>query len=44
LIEFDTPPGKMDEFIYELDAALKNANSDYEAKRHKDIALEDAGG
>ena len=39
LIEFDTPPGKMDEFIYELDAALKNANSDYEAKRHKDIAL-----
>jgi hypothetical protein len=39
LIEFDAPPEKLDEFIFELDAALKNANSDYEAKRHKDIAL-----
>jgi len=26
-------------FIYELDTALKNLNSDYEAKRYKDIAL-----
>jgi hypothetical protein len=26
-------------FTYELDTALKNLNSDYEAKRHKDIAL-----
>jgi hypothetical protein len=26
-------------FINELDAALKNENSDYEAKRFKDIAL-----
>ena len=26
-------------FIVELDAALKNCNSDYEAKRHRDIAL-----
>ena len=26
-------------FAYELDTALKNLNSDYEAKRQKDIAL-----
>jgi hypothetical protein len=26
-------------FVAELDTALKNINSDYEAKRHKDIAL-----
>ena len=39
LIEFEKPPAQLDEFIYELDAALKNANSDYEAKRQKDIAL-----
>ena len=25
--------------MYELDTALKNLNSDYEAKRHKNIAL-----
>ena len=39
LIEFERPPQNLNEFIYELDAALKNVNSDYEAKRHKDIAL-----
>lgn len=39
LIAFETEPGNMDEFRYELDAALKSLNSDYEAKRHKDIAL-----
>ena len=39
LIEFDTHPHNPEAFINELDAALKNANSDYEAKRHKDIAL-----
>jgi hypothetical protein len=26
-------------FVTELDKALKSINSDYEAKRHKDIAL-----
>ncbi|CAN5891622.1 GH3 auxin-responsive promoter family protein [soil metagenome] len=39
LIEFEKPPQSLNEFTYELDAALKNANSDYEAKRQKDIAL-----
>ncbi len=39
LIEFEKDPEDMQVFIVELDAALKNINSDYEAKRHKDIAL-----
>jgi GH3 auxin-responsive promoter len=39
LIEFDTAPKDLHQFTLELDAALKNNNSDYEAKRHKDIAL-----
>lgn len=39
LIEFETKPANLDKFIYELDNALKSINSDYEAKRQKDIAL-----
>jgi hypothetical protein len=39
LIEFDKEPLSLDKFAYELDAALKDANSDYEAKRYKNIAL-----
>jgi GH3 auxin-responsive promoter len=39
LIEFEKEPVSLDNFTDELDKALKNANSDYEAKRHKDIAL-----
>jgi hypothetical protein len=39
LIEFEKEPHDLDIFIKELDAALKNINSDYEAKRYKDIAL-----
>ena len=39
LIEFEKEPNNFQEFAYELDCALKNINSDYEAKRHKDIAL-----
>ena len=39
LIEFDKEPASMEVFTKELDTALKNINSDYEAKRHKDIAL-----
>ncbi len=39
LIEFENNPANLNEFAYELDCALKNLNSDYEAKRHKDIAL-----
>jgi hypothetical protein len=39
LIEFEKEPVILEEFTKELDAALKNINSDYEAKRYKDIAL-----
>ncbi|HSU49118.1 MAG TPA: GH3 auxin-responsive promoter family protein [Segetibacter sp.] len=39
LIEFEKAPSDVGLFTYELDTALKNVNSDYEAKRHKDIAL-----
>ena len=39
LIEFEKEPVNLNHFVYELDNALKNINSDYEAKRHKDIAL-----
>jgi hypothetical protein len=39
LIEFEKEPQSMDEFVSELDSALQNSNSDYEAKRYKDIAL-----
>ncbi|HUS00219.1 MAG TPA: GH3 auxin-responsive promoter family protein [Chitinophagaceae bacterium] len=39
LIEFDKEPGNLDQFTFELDNALKSINSDYEAKRHKNIAL-----
>jgi hypothetical protein len=39
LIEFEQAPSSMEQFAYELDCALKSINSDYEAKRHKDIAL-----
>jgi hypothetical protein len=39
LVEFDKEPANMDDFVTELDAALKSINSDYEAKRYKDIAL-----
>ena len=39
LVEFEKEPKDHGRFIFELDEALKNINSDYEAKRHKDIAL-----
>ena len=39
LIEFEKAPENMNAFIFELDSALKSINSDYEAKRYKDIAL-----
>jgi hypothetical protein len=39
LIEFEKEPSGLNDFVYELDTALKNLNSDYEAKRHKNIAL-----
>ncbi len=39
IIEFEHLPCPPETFMYEVDKALKNINSDYEAKRHKDIAL-----
>jgi hypothetical protein len=39
LVQFEKEPSDLGLFTYELDNALKNVNSDYEAKRHKDIAL-----
>jgi hypothetical protein len=39
LIEFDDAPKDMLAFTVSLDNNLKALNSDYEAKRHKDIAL-----
>lgn len=39
LIEFEKQPENLELFTYELDAALKNINGDYEAKRYKNIAL-----
>lgn len=39
LIEFEKEPENLEAFVKELDAALQNTNSDYEAKRYKNIAL-----
>jgi len=39
LIEFEKEPPSLDLFAGELDSALQSINSDYEAKRYKDIAL-----
>jgi hypothetical protein len=39
IIEFEKPPADLARFVEVLDATLKSVNSDYEAKRHKDINL-----
>jgi len=39
IIEFEKIPANLDAFFLELDSALKKLNSDYEAKRYKDITL-----
>ena len=39
LIEFEKEPNDLETFTFELDAALQKTNSDYEAKRYKNIAL-----
>jgi hypothetical protein len=39
LMEFEKEPVDIQQFAFELDTALKNINSDYEAKRYRDIAL-----
>jgi|SRR6476661_191616 len=38
-IEFMTPPNSLDKFSELLDTSLRQLNSDYDAKRHRDIAL-----
>jgi hypothetical protein len=39
LIEFQKPPADVAEFARLLDSNLQKINSDYEAKRYKDMAL-----
>lgn len=39
IIEFETEPSCMNTFNQAMDSKLKELNSDYEAKRHKDMAL-----
>ncbi|RYY70921.1 MAG: GH3 auxin-responsive promoter family protein [Chitinophagaceae bacterium] len=39
LVEFEKEPSSMEAFTKAMDEELKNVNSDYEAKRQKDIAL-----
>ncbi|OFX58780.1 MAG: hypothetical protein A2066_18595 [Bacteroidetes bacterium GWB2_41_8] len=40
VIEFEQLPNDLDHFISLFDGALKTINSDYEAKRHKNLSLE----
>jgi len=40
LIEFEQEPSSLEEFINILDTELQHINSDYEAKRYKDITLQ----
>ncbi len=39
LVEFENPPADIHKFTEVLDKTLKEVNSDYEAKRYKEIAL-----
>lgn len=39
IVEFYTPPTDPEAFAEALDKALQEVNSDYEAKRYKDITL-----
>jgi len=39
IIEFEDEPEDVDRFSHELDRTLRMVNSDYDAKRHKNIAL-----
>lgn len=39
IIEFEKEPENFDAFVDKLDETLKSVNSDYEAKRYKDMAL-----
>jgi hypothetical protein len=39
IVEFRTPPADLKEFTVLLDEKLRQVNSDYDAKRYKDMAL-----
>ncbi len=39
MIEFEIPPESLEKFTSVLDQTLKSVNSDYEAKRYKDLTL-----
>jgi hypothetical protein len=39
VIEFDKAPDNLDHFIDMLDTTLQSVNSDYEAKRYKNLTL-----
>ena len=39
VLEFDKAPQSLDDFMQALDEALREVNSDYDAKRYKDMAL-----
>jgi hypothetical protein len=41
LIEFKEAPKDLSNFIHQFDLALKSVNSDYEAKRYKNMILEE---
>ena len=41
IIEFKEAPKDLNNFIYHFDIALKSVNSDYEAKRYKNLILEE---
>lgn len=40
IIEYEKPPASIDAFATALDKALQSLNSDYEAKRYKEISLQ----
>jgi hypothetical protein len=40
IIEFEKEPDDIDHFVTSLDNALQTLNSDYEAKRHRNLTLE----
>ena len=40
LVEFQKQPNNIEYFINILDTALKSLNSDYEAKRYKNLSLD----
>jgi GH3 auxin-responsive promoter len=40
IVEFKSPPSDLEQFADLVDSKLREVNSDYDAKRHKDLALQ----